>query len=273
MNMTSKYKRIVVKIGTSSIINSDNSINMKTIHTLSFVLSQLNQSGHEVILVTSGAVGVGMNTIGLKTRPTDIGKLQALSAIGQSELMDLYSDSFKESDQTVAQLLLTRDVVDYPKSSENVLKTINTLLEDKVIPIINENDAVSVDEFNHQTSFGENDQLAAIVTKFVDADLLIILSDIDGLFDANPKDNPNAKLLSWVPEISDDLMQVAGGHGSQYGTGGMQTKLNAAKIILDNHRKMAILNGDDPAIINDFISGRPVGTYFGAEAMEGRTNE
>ncbi|UQS86321.1 glutamate 5-kinase [Nicoliella spurrieriana] len=271
--MKTKYKRIVIKIGTSSIIDADSNIRKDVIESLTAVLSGLNQAGLEVLLVTSGAVGVGMHTVGMHTRPSEIGELQALSAIGQSELMDIYADHFKAHDQTVAQLLLTRDVVDYPKSSQNVLKTINTLLKNNVIPIINENDAISVDEFDHRTTFGENDQLAAIVTNFVNADLLIILSDINGLYDANPKKHPDAKLLEWIPAITEQLRSVAGGHGSQFGTGGMETKLNAADLILQNHRAMAILNGQDPSIINQLISGANVGTYFSAERPEGRNNE
>ncbi|MBW1605293.1 glutamate 5-kinase [Lactobacillus sp. Sy-1] len=270
--MPNKYHRIVIKIGTSSIINADSDVKLSVIESLTRVLSELNKA-HEVLLVTSGAVGVGMHTVGIKTRPSEIGELQALSAIGQSELMDIYSDHFKATGQTVAQLLLTRDVVDYPKSRRNVLQTINTLLKNNVIPIINENDAVSVDEFDHRTTFGENDQLAAIVTNFVAADLLVILSDINGLYNANPKKDPTAKLLEWVPKIDAKLMKVAGGHGSQFGTGGMATKLNAAKLILDHHREMAILNGEDPEVIKQLINGANVGTYFSATQPEGRTNE
>ncbi|WP_429971752.1 glutamate 5-kinase [Fructilactobacillus sp. Tb1] len=262
--MNEEKKRIVVKVGTSSLVNANGSIKVPTINRLARTLSDLNQAGYEMILVSSGAVGAGMSKLQIEQRPTDIAELQALSAVGQVALMDLYTRAFNANNQEIAQILLTRDVVDFPISHDNVLRTINQLMAHHVIPIINENDPVSVDEFHHKTTFGENDQLAAIVTKFIDADELIIMSDINGLYDANPATHPDAKLLKVVTKIDDKIMQFAGGHGSQFGSGGMATKLKAAQIILDSDKKMVIVNGENPAIINDVINDDFTGTTFSA---------
>ncbi|WP_395319662.1 glutamate 5-kinase [Fructilactobacillus frigidiflavus] len=260
--MNVQKPRIVVKIGTSSLVNDNGSLKVPTINRLARTLSDLNQAGYAMILVSSGAVGAGMSKLQIKQRPTDIAELQALSAVGQVALMELYTRAFNANNQEIAQILLTRDVVDFPISHHNVLRTINQLVAQQVIPIINENDPVSVDEFHHQTTFGENDQLAAIVTKFIDADELIIMSDINGLYDANPTTHPDAKLLRIISQIDDKIMKFAGGNGSQFGSGGMATKLKAAQIILDSQKKMVIVNGKNPEIIKDVLNGDFIGTTF-----------
>lgn len=255
-------QRIVVKVGTSSLIYANNQLNLHAITRLALVLSDLRNQGKEVVLVSSGAVGVGMNKLRLTKRPTVTPELQALSAIGQSELMGIYSRAFGTYNQTVAQVLLTQDVLHYPQSHRNVLNTFDRLFQLGIVPIVNENDAISVAEFGHQTTFGENDQLAATVTNLLDADLLIILSDIDGFYSANPHDVANAQLLSEIHQIDQTLIKAAGGHGSQYGTGGMVTKLKAAKRVLAQQQQMVLANGKDPQIIYRILAGETIGTLF-----------
>ena len=248
-------KRIVVKIGTSSLILPNGKINLSNIDELAFVLSDLNNKGYEVILVTSGAIGVGLNVLGIDKRPKGIADQQALASIGQVELMSLYS-------QKVSQLLLTRDVTDFPTSRENAENALNALLGLGIIPIINENDAIAVDEMDHQTKFGDNDKLGAIVSKLVNADLLIMLSDIDGLFDKNPTIYDDAKIFNEIHEITDELRQMAGGAGSRFGTGGMTSKLAAAQILFENGQEMVLTNGERIREIKEIIEGREIGTYF-----------
>ncbi|MDF7627247.1 glutamate 5-kinase [Lactobacillaceae bacterium L1_55_11] len=206
-----------------------------------------------------------MNRLGIRERPDEIAELQALSAIGQVHLMALYDRIFGAFHQQVAQVLLTRDVVDYPHSRQNVWQTLEALLTNGVLPIVNENDAVSVDEFDHQTTFGENDQLAAVVSHLVDADLLIIMSDIDGLYDANPKHHPDAHLIPWVAQVDDHLLGSAEGPGSQFGSGGMATKLRAADLVLKHGGQMALVNGNDPQNVVRALNNQPVGTRFSAQ--------
>ena len=230
---------------------------------LAFTLSSLRNEGYDIILVTSGAIGVGLNVLGMDKRPSEIAQQQALASIGQVELMSLYNHIFARYQQKVSQLLLTNDVIEYPESRQNASMSLQAILSMGIIPIINENDAVSVDEMDHKTKFGDNDRLGAIVTNLADADLLIMLSDIDGLYDKNPNIFDDAKLIDTVSEITDELMKVAGGAGSRFGTGGMTSKLEAAKLIFDNDKQMVLTNGARIREIRDIISGKKKGTYFG----------
>ena len=255
-------KRLVVKVGTSSLILPNGKINLKAIDQMAFTLAALNNQGYEVILVSSGAIGAGLHQLGLDKRPTTISRQQAVAAIGQSELIKIYNQRFQFYNQTSAQVLLTRDVIDFPESRKNVINTLQELLEMKVIPIINENDSVAVDELDHLTKFGDNDQLSAIVSSLSQADLLIMLSDIDGFYSDNPTTNPEATLYSRITEINGDLEARAGGEGSRFGTGGMSSKLKAAKRIFELDSQMNIANGEDPSIIFDILEGKLIGTLF-----------
>lgn len=261
-------KRIVVKVGTSSLILPNGKINLRAIDQMAFTLTTLNNEGYEVILVSSGAIGAGLHQLGLDKRPTTISRQQAVAAIGQSELIKIYNQRFQYYDQTSAQVLLTRDVVDYPESRRNVINTIQELLEMKVIPIINENDSVAVDELDHLTKFGDNDQLSAIVAHLSDADLLIMLSDIDGFYSDNPTTNPKAKLYHRISEITSDLEAAAGGEGSRFGTGGMSSKLKAAKRVFKRDSQMILANGKDPKIIFDILAGQSIGTLFAGDTYQ-----
>ncbi|KRM58477.1 glutamate 5-kinase [Secundilactobacillus malefermentans] len=254
--------RIVVKIGTSSLIYPDGKLNLKTIDQLAFVLSALCNQGKQVILVSSGAIGVGLNQLNLTERPTSISAQQALASIGQSKLIMIFNQRFEHYGQQIGQLLLTHDVFDYPKSRQNVLNTFEKLLQRNVIPIVNENDSVAVDELDHKTRFGDNDQLSAIVASRTNADLLIMLSDIDGFYNMNPLKSPDAALISEVDQITPATFEVAGGKGSEYGTGGMFTKLKAAERLMNENRQMVLANGREPKIIFDILAGIPVGTWF-----------
>ncbi|GEP19054.1 glutamate 5-kinase [Pediococcus argentinicus] len=262
MERNIKGNRIVIKIGTSSLINPDGSLNRDSIQKLSDVLCELKMQGKEVVLVSSGAIGVGMGRVGLKDRPTTISGQQAVAAVGQGELIGIYERFFAKYQISVAQLLLTRDVLLFPQSKKNVSNAFQELLQMNVIPIVNENDTVSVDELDHETKFGDNDQLSAIVAKVIDADLLIMLSDIDGFYSANPNEDENAKLFSKVSRVDHSLINAAGGKGTKFGTGGMVTKLKAAKRILDNNQQMILANGSDPDIIFDILKGQDIGTWF-----------
>ncbi len=255
-------KRIVIKIGTSSLMLEHGDINLLAIAQLAFTLSTLKQMNYEPILVSSGAVGVGMKILNLNTRPDTIAKQQAVAAIGQSELIKIYNQRFNSYHQLSAQVLLTRDVIDFPESRENVINTLDELIQMGIIPIVNENDSVSVDELDHQTKFGDNDQLSAIVATLAQADCLIMLSDIDGFYSDNPHTNPDATLFSHIPTISKELESSAGGAGSEFGTGGMASKLKAAKRMLDVDSHMVLASGKNPSIIFDILKGQDIGTLF-----------
>lgn len=257
-------KRVVFKVGTSTLTYAGGGINIRRVEKLVRVLSDLKNQGKDIILVTSGAVGIGMGKLGLKERPAQTEAKQALAAIGQCELMDFYSNLFSHYNHTVAQLLLTKDVVDNPTRKKNAQNTFETLLGFGVIPIVNENDSVSAE----QIEFGDNDTLSATVTALIGADLLIILSDIDGLYDKNPAVHADAKLISLVEGVTDSIKALASGAGSARGTGGMITKLTAAEIANDAGADMFILNGADPDIIYDLLDGGKVGTLFRAKKEE-----
>lgn len=257
-----KSKRIIIKVGTSSLIHENGNINLKVIDELAFTLSALQNQGKEIILVSSGAIGVGLHKLGLQKRPNDIVKQQAIAAIGQAELINIYKQRFATYLQPIAQILLTRDVIDFPKSKINAQNSINELLKMKIIPIINENDAVSIDELGHETKFGDNDELSSIIAILLNADLLIMLSDINGFYSANPNTNLDAKLFSYINEVNDELYELAKEKGSKFGSGGMISKLNAAKRVLQNNSAMLLTNGQNPKIIFDILQAKELGTLF-----------
>lgn len=259
-----KMKRIVIKVGTSTLMYPNGKLNLQRIEKLAFVLTDLKNQGKEVILVSSGAIGVGCHRLNITKRPATIPEQQAIAALGQSELMNLYSQFFGNYGQIVGQLLLTRDIIDYPKSRNNVINTFEQLLKQGIIPVVNENDTVAVEELDHLTKFGDNDRLSAIVSELVTADLLIMLSDIDGFYNDNPTTNPAATLFSDIHAITPELVTLAGGNGSEFGTGGMATKLKAAHHVLEQNGQMILANGADPTIIFDIINGEQIGTHFRA---------
>lgn len=262
-------KRLVVKIGTSSLIYPDGQLNLKTMDDLAFVLSAVRKKGREVILVSSGAIGVGLNQMHLKKRPADIAAQQAIAAIGQNELMAIFNQRFASYGQQIGQVLLTHDVMDYPISRHNVLNTFDQLMSMNAIPIVNENDTVAVDELDHKTTFGDNDQLSAIVATSLDADMLIVLSDIDGLYNADPHVDHQAHTLPYVSAVTTTVLQAAGGSATRFGTGGMVTKLKAAERMLNAGRQMVLANGADPKIIFDILAGKAVGTLFAPASQLG----
>lgn len=251
-------KRIVVKVGTSSLTYSTGRIHLRQIELLARVLSDLHHEGRQIVLVTSGAVGVGMGKIGLTEKPKTLREKQAASAVGQSELMSIYGKLFGEYGCDVAQVLLTRDVVEVEKRKTNAITTFGTLLDWGIIPIVNENDAISTDELE----FGDNDTLSANVATLIEADLLILLSDIDGLYSADPRTDENAELIGEIDEVTDELFDIAGSAGTNRGTGGMITKLKAAKTATEAGINMVIANGQNPAVLYDILDGKQVGTLF-----------
>ncbi|KRM24933.1 glutamate 5-kinase [Ligilactobacillus acidipiscis DSM 15836] len=255
-------QRLVVKIGTSSLIHPNGKINLQAIDQLSYTLTGLVNEGKQVILVSSGAIGVGMGQLGLTKRPREIQAQQALASIGQSELMTVYQQRFAVYGQKISQILLTHDVLDFPESREHVHHTMEQLLEWGVIPVVNENDTVAVDELDHRTRFGDNDQLSAIVATRSNADLLVMLSDIDGFYTKNPHKFADAKLIDVLHEITEDSVRRAGGAGTELGTGGMVTKLKAAQSILANNKMMVLANGANPSIIFKIMNNEPIGTLF-----------
>ncbi|MFL2095600.1 glutamate 5-kinase [Marinilactibacillus psychrotolerans] len=263
--------RIVVKVGTSTIMYPNGSINLQRLEKLAFVLSDLKNQGKQVILVSSGAIGVGLSRMNLTERPVTIPEQQAIAAIGQTELMNLYSQFFYHYGHQVGQVLLTKDVVDFPVSRKNTANTFEQLLIKNVIPIVNENDTVSVEELEHLTRFGDNDTLSAIVLEITDADLLILLSDIDGFYDKNPTAHKDALLFNTIDEITDATYALASDSGSRFGTGGMTTKLNAAQKVLEEKKQMVLANGEDPAILFQILAGEQLGTLF-TPAQKGETS-
>ncbi len=250
--------RIVVKVGTSTLAHATGHLNIRRVEELCRVLSDLKNAGHEVILVSSGAIGMGVGKLGLKGRPQDMATKQAAAAVGQCELMYTYDKLFAEYNHTVAQILLTGDDLRDDARRSNFHSTLFRLLEMGVLPIINENDSVATEEI----SIGDNDTLGAIVAVNAEADLLVLLSDIDGLYDADPHKDPNAKLLPTVRELTDDILKLAGGKGSALGTGGMATKLQAAKIATEAGIDMVIANGAAPQNLYRIADGEAVGTRF-----------
>ncbi|MBP1560734.1 MAG: glutamate 5-kinase [Oscillospiraceae bacterium] len=255
----SEKKRIVIKVGTSTLTHKTGRLNIRRMEKFVKVLADLQNSGKEIVLVSSGAIGLGMAKMGLAERPKDTPMKQACAAVGQCELMYIYDKLFGEYNLNVAQILLTKYIIDTPRKN-NVENTFEKLIGHNVIPVVNENDTVAIDEL--ELELGENDSLAALVGIFSRADMLVILSDIDGFYDGNPKDNPDAKLIPVVNKIDDRIRSLAGGAGSGLGTGGMITKINAAEIAMNAGIDMAILNGRNPSILYDLFDGKSVGTIF-----------
>lgn len=254
-------KRIVIKVGTSTLTHKTGRLNIRRMEKLVKVISDIQNSGRQVTLVSSGAIGLGMGKMGMQNRPDETPLKQACAAVGQCELMYIYDKLFGNYNITVAQILLTKYILDTPRKN-NVVNTFEQLFARGVIPVVNENDTVAIDEL--ELEFGENDTLAAHVAQFSDSDMLIILSDIDGFYDANPKIDPNAKLIPMVTEINDDIRKLAGDAVSGLGTGGMITKINAAEMAMNAGIDMAILNGRNPDILYDLFDGKQVGTIFTA---------
>ena len=254
--------RIVVKVGTSTLAHKGGRLNIRRVELLCKVLSDIKNAGHQVILVTSGAIGMGVGKLGLPGRPSDMPGKQAAAAVGQCELMYTYDKLFSQYSHVVAQLLLTAEDIGDQRRSAHVHDTLERLLELNALPIINENDAVATDEIGIQTTIGENDSLSAIVARLVKADVLVLLSDIEGLFTADPKKDPNATLIPVVAAITPELMSLAGGAGSDLGSGGMATKLRAAQIAMASGIDMVITNGEHPETLYDVVDGKPAGTRF-----------
>jgi glutamate 5-kinase len=251
-------KRVVFKVGTSTLAYPNGNLNIRRMETLVRVLSDIKNSGREVLLVTSGAIGVGASHLGLKEKPKDIVGKQAAAAVGQCELMYIYDKYFSDYGHVTAQLLLTRDVIENHNRKNNVINTINKLIEFGAVPIVNENDTVAIEEIE----FGDNDSLSAVVAVLSGAEALIILTDTDGLFTCDPHLNSDAKLIPLVETIDDELRKAASGAGTGLGTGGMITKLQAAEIASKAGIVTVVMNGSDPRRLYDIFDGEPVGTLF-----------
>lgn len=250
--------RLVIKIGTSSLAHETGLLNLRKVEQLVKVIADLKNAGHEIVMVSSGAIGVGAGKLHLKERPKDVPTRQACAAVGQCELMHEYDKLFSSYNHTVAQVLLTHDIMEHADRKQNATNTLKRLLDLNVIPIINENDTVATEEI----AFGDNDTLSAMVGTLVDPDLLIILSDIDGLYDMPPQDHPEARKIDRVTKIDETIIAMAGGSGSSLGTGGMATKIEAAKICLEHGFAMCLMNGAHPEGMYDAVEGKSVGTLF-----------
>lgn len=250
--------RIVIKVGTSTLTYASGRMNLRRIEKLCRVISDLKNEGHEIILVSSGAIGMGVGKLSLKERPDDIPTKQACAAVGQCELMYVYDKEFSEYNHMVAQVLITGADIAHEMRHMNFRNTVTRLLEFGVLPIINENDTVATDEI----IIGDNDTLGAVVAVSVEADLLVLLSDIEGLYTADPHKDPEARLIAQVDEITDEILHLGEGKGSALGTGGMKTKLHAASIATAAGIDMVIANGSEPDILYEIVLGNPAGTLF-----------
>ncbi len=253
--------RVVIKVGTSTLTYENGKINLRRVEKLCKVLSDLQNQGKKVLLVSSGAIAVGMGKTGMKSRPGKTREKQAMAAVGQCELMFMYDKLFGEYNHTVAQILLTKYAVQTKQKRLNVINALEALLEKDIIPIINENDTVAIDELEGQ-NIGDNDMLSAIVAKLISADSLIILTDIDGLYNKNPKTHPDAKRIDVVERITDEILAMAKGSGSNRGTGGMITKLAAASYVNDAGIDCFVVNGENPSVLYDICEGENRGTLF-----------
>lgn len=258
-------KRIVVKVGTSTITYENGKMNHGNIDRLCRGIADIWNSGREIILVTSGAIGVGIGSLNLPEKPDDIPQKQAIAAVGQCELMNAYTRSFAEYSYVCGQILLTKDGIADKLQRHNITNTIEAMLERHLIPVINENDTVSTNEIWHNGTFGDNDTLSADVARLMNADLLIILSDIDGLYTGNPKEDPDAKRISYVDKITDEMMGFSKGAGSKLGTGGMATKITAMKMVTEHGINGVIAEGSCPQVIEQILDQDDVGTFFAAE--------
>lgn len=257
-------KRIVIKIGTSTITHTDTGhLNLVKIEKFVRILTDIHNQDKDLIIVSSGAIGAGRKALGIKERPTELSLKQACAAVGQARLMMIYQKLFAEYNQTIAQVLVTKGVITNEISRANAENTMQELLDLGVIPIVNENDVVSTDQIQNG-NFGDNDTLSALVAEMVGADLLILLSDIDGLYTDNPRNNPDARFISCVEKIDEALLSCAKGPDSAFGTGGMTTKLAAAEMANEAGTDMVIANGDDPVNVIRILEGKEVGTLFKA---------
>ena len=253
-------KRIVIKVGTATITYPNGRLNLKRIEELAWVLTDLRNRGMDVALVTSGAIGVGAVRMSMPSRPTVTREKQAAAAVGQAMLMQIYHNFFDRYNQTVAQILLTKEEMGTEERYTNTHNTFETLFEMGIIPIVNANDTIST----YEIEFSDNDRLSAMVAEIIKADLLILLTDIDALYDKDPRSNPDAKRVANVAAVTDEIRAMAGEKkGSEFSVGGMKTKLQAATICLDAGVKMAIANGEDPKVVHRIIDGEDVGTLFG----------
>lgn len=259
MKKISERKRIVVKVGTSTLTHKTGRLNIRRVEQLVKTLADLYNAGHEVILVSSGAIGLGMGKLGLREEPKDTKGKQACAAVGQCELMYMYDNLFSNYSITVAQLLLTKYILLEDRRT-NVENSLETLLSMGVIPVVNENDTVAIDEL--ELEVGENDSLAAIVATIAKADLFIMMSDIDGLFDKDPNSSDDAQMIPVVQEITDEIRGVAGGVTTNVGTGGMRTKIRAVEIAFESGIDVVLMNGKTPKKLYDLFEDKPVGTLF-----------
>lgn len=262
MSAVTQAKRVVVKVGTSTLTYENGKLNLRRIERLCKVLSDLENSGREMVLVTSGAIGVGVGKLGLPERPQETEKKQAVAAVGQCELMFIYDKFFGEYNRVVAQVLLTGDDIANERNRVNTENTFHELIHMGIIPVVNENDTVAVDELVGN-QIGDNDTLSAIVARLVQADLLIILTDIDGLYDKNPRSDSDAKRIPYVPEVTEEVRALAGGTGSNRGTGGMRTKVEAAATVNAAGISCCVMSGAIPEKLYDLFEGVQIGTFFG----------
>ncbi|MFG6328895.1 MAG: glutamate 5-kinase [Lachnospiraceae bacterium] len=259
MKKISERKRVVVKVGTSTLTHKTGMLNIRRVGQLVRTLADLHNAGHEVVLVSSGAMGLGMGKLGLQEKPKDTPGKQACAAVGQCELMYMYDNLFADYSVTVAQMLLTKYIL-LEDRKLNVENAMERLIAQRVIPIINENDTVAIDEL--ELEVGENDSLAAVVATIAKADLLIIMSDIDGLYDKDPHKEKDAKFIHVVHEITEDIKALAGGVTTKFGTGGMVTKINAVEIAYEAGIDVVIMNGKQPEKLYDLFDNKDVGTLF-----------
>lgn len=259
MRKISERKRIVVKVGTSTLTHKTGRLNIRRVEQLVKTLADIYNAGHEVILVSSGAIGLGMGKLGMVERPQDTPGKQACAAVGQCELMYLYDDLFSDYSITVAQMLLTKYIL-LEDRRQNVENALERLLSLGVIPVVNENDTVAIDEL--ELEVGENDSLAAVVATLANADLLIIMSDIDGLYDCDPKKAEDARLIPVVHEINEEIRGLAGGAGSKFGTGGMKTKIHAVELAYEAGIDVVLMNGKRPRRLYELFEDKEVGTLF-----------
>ncbi|MED4140343.1 glutamate 5-kinase [Priestia megaterium] len=260
----SLYKnRIVIKVGTSTLTNEMGQNNLRSFDQLACVLSDIQNMGYEIILVSSGAIAIGTNKLNMRTRPTNLRLKQAAAAVGQCSIMRLYDKFFNEYDKTIAQILLNDEDMNVEEKKKNLINTFDSLLDMDIIPIVNENDSVSYTEIESEDKlFGDNDMLSAVVAILCRAQKLVILSDIDGLYDKDPRFNNDARLITKIEMIDEKVQSFAGGAGSRRGTGGMITKLKAAKLATDQGIKTIITNGRNPASLYKIIKGEAIGTLF-----------
>ncbi len=254
-----KKMKIVIKVGTSTLCYKNGNLNLRRFSCFVRVLSDLKNSGHELVVVTSGAVGLGVGRLGLGARPKETALKQACAAVGQSELMRFYADEFGKFNHTVAQVLLTRDVVENAVRHENAINTFRTLLAQKVVPVVNANDTVSVE----QLDFDENDTLSAVVATLCEAEMLMILTDVDGLYDKNPSEK-DAKFIAKVGRVDEKIFAFCGKKGSELSSGGMVTKLQAVALAQKNGIKSVIINGENPEILYEYFAGQAKCTEFDA---------